>query len=96
VTLPQKLTITLNGVAYTLTLHWCTPANCWIMDLADQSGTALISGVPLITGLPLLAQYGYVGVPGEMFVQTDNNADEVPTFSSLGLNSHLYFVPKVA
>lgn len=95
-TLPQKIAVSLNGVAYQLTLYWCAPANCWVMDLADQNGNALISGTPLVTGLPLLVQYGYVGVPGDMFVQTDNDAYAVPTIDSLGLNSHLFFVPLAA
>jgi hypothetical protein len=91
--IPQKFSVALNGTAYQLTLHWCDPASCWIMDLADQSGNALISGVPLVTGLPLLQQYVYVGVPGDMFVQTDTNANEVPDFVGLGTTGHLYFVP---
>jgi hypothetical protein len=66
-----------------------------MMNLADQNENALISGVPLTTGLPLLKQYGYVGVPGDFFVQTDNDVYAVPTFDSLGRNGHLYFAPLV-
>ena len=95
-TLSQTFTVSLNGTAYALTLHWCSPANCWIMDLADQNNNPLISGIPLVTGLPLLKQYGYVGVPGDMFVQTDTDAYAVPTVNSLGVTSHLYFVPLAA
>lgn len=94
--LPQKFGVSLNGTAYNITLHWCDPAACWILDLADQNNNPLITGIPLVTGLSLLGQYGYVGVPGDMFVQTDTDAFEVPTVDSLGLTSHLYFAPLAA
>jgi len=72
-------------------LKWNTPASCWVADLANDDGVPVARGIPLVTGCDLLAQYGHLGLGGQMFVQTDHNADAVPTFSNLGSTGHLYF-----
>ena len=92
----QKLSVSLNGTAYQVTLHWCAPSACWVADIADQGGDPIVSGIPLVTGSPLLEQYAYLGIPGDLFVQTDFDAYAVPTFDNLGKTSHLYFVPLAA
>lgn len=93
---PQIKTIALAGVTYTLILHWCEPPQYWVLDIQDSVGTPIVSGLPLITGADLLNQYPYLGVGGMLVVQTDHDVDAVPTFSSLGLTGHLYFIPTVA
>lgn len=89
---PQTLTIPLNGVLYQLTLHWCDPAQCWILDIADNSGNPLVQGIAVVTGADLLEQFGYLNFGGQLIAQTDNNADEVPTFNNLGSTGNLFFV----
>jgi hypothetical protein len=89
---PQKLTISLAGVFYQLTVKWCQPAAAWILDIADALGNALVRGIPLITGTDLLAPYAYLGIGGHLVVQTDHDTLAVPTFDNLGDTGHLYFV----
>lgn len=89
---PQTFLVALAGVQYQFTLFWRDTTNGgWILDIADATGNPLITGMPLVTGVNLLAQYAYVGIPGELWVQTDA-ADAPPTYTNLGTESHLYFV----
>ena len=92
---PQTFQISLSGTFYQLTIHWCDPAQCWVMDIADQNLNAILNGVPLVTGHDLLEQFAYleIGPPGSfMEVQSDFDIDAVPTFASLGSTGHLYYV----
>lgn len=94
VSVPQTLQITLVGIAYTLTIYWCWPMQCWMMDMAlSSTGTYLIRGNPLVTGADLLAQFTYMGIPGQLIVQTDTETLAQPTFDNLGATAHLYFIP---
>lgn len=88
---PQRFTIALGGTTYRVDLLWRDPAPGWVIDIADSSGTPLVQGVPLVTGANLLEQYGHLGFTGGLHVQTDNDADAVPTLGNLGTTSHLYF-----
>jgi hypothetical protein len=90
---PQSFTAQLAGVSYQLTAQWRNAAEgCWILDIADAAGNPLVQGIPLVTGCDLLAQYRYLGIGGQLRVQTDNDPDAMPTFDNLGNASHLYFV----
>lgn len=89
---PQTFAIALAGITYNLTVKWSLQTGTWILDIADANNNALIQGIPLVTGCDLLAQYGYVGIGGQLRVQTDNDADALPTVDNLGEESHLYFV----
>jgi len=89
----QTFLISLAGVQYQMTLQWRDAVNNggWVLDIADSTGNPLISGIPLVTGVDLLAQYKYVGIGVELWVQTDA-ADVVPTYTNLGIQSHLYAI----
>lgn len=89
---PQRVRISLDGVGYVLTIKWCVPAACWVMDIAGEDNEPIAQGLPLVTGLGLLAQFEYLGISGELLVQSDNDADAVPTFDNLGTLGHLYHV----
>lgn len=89
---PQKLSLVLNGLTYNLTVRWCTPAQAWIMDIADVSDKPMITGMPLVTGADLLAQFAYKDIGGKLIVQTSNSPDTPPTFTNLGGDSQLYYV----
>lgn len=89
----QRFSVLLNEVTYIARVHWCDPSQCWVMDLADSNDVPILSGVPLITGADLLAQFAYLGIAGQMVVQTDTNVDAVPTYTNLGGTGHLYFLP---
>jgi hypothetical protein len=89
---PQTFLVSLVGAQYTFTLQWRDTMNGgWVLDIADASGKAIVSGIPLVTGVNLLAQYAYLGLNFELWVQTDA-ADAPPTYTNLGITSHLYAV----
>lgn len=89
----QTFQITLGGVQYQMTLIWrAAPQGGWVLDIADVQGNGIVSGIPLITGADLLEQYAYLGIGGELWVQTDGDAAAVPTYDNIGSTSHLYFV----
>lgn len=90
---PQRFLISLSGRTRQLTLSWCQPSSCWILDIADENGVAILAGAPVITGADLLAQFEYLGIGGAMIAQTDHDVDAVPTFDNLGDTGHLFFVP---
>lgn len=87
----QTFQIPLAGVTYSMTIKWNWTNASWILDIADASGNPLISGIPLVTGADLLEQYGYVGIGGSLYVQTDNEPNVVPGYSDLGITGHVYF-----
>lgn len=90
---PEAFQIALAGVTYKLNVAWRdAPQGGWFIDLSDSSGALIVGGVPLVTGADLLAQYAYLGIGGELWVQTDGDPAAVPTFDNLGSESHLYFV----
>ena len=91
---PQTFSIQLGQITYKLTVAWNDdPAmQCWVLDIADVNGNAIVSGIPLVTGADLLAQYAYLGIGGSLAVLTDGDDTAIPTYENLGVNSHLYFV----
>ena len=90
----QNFTIPLGILDYELTFRWNDQdEGGWYMDIADSTGNPLVQNIPLVTGADLLAQYKYLGIPGQLKVQTDHNTNAVPTYANLGSNSHLYFIP---
>lgn len=86
----QSFSISLAGQSFQMAVTW--RAAFWCLDIMDSSGGDLIKGVPLITGADLLAQYDYLGLGFSLYVGSDNPANENPTETDLGINSHLYAV----
>ncbi len=89
---PQSFRISLNGNIYQIQLYWNNVNQYWIMNILSSSGSPILQGIPLVTGCLLLSQFPYLGFPGDLFVQTANNPDEVPTFSGFGTSSQFYYV----
>lgn len=90
---PQKFAIQLGEQTYELRLQWNNaPTGGWVLDIFDENGEPLICGIPLVTGANLLEQFAYVGIVGELTVQTDFDINAVPTFENLGVNSHLFYI----
>jgi hypothetical protein len=97
ISVPQQVQVELVGISYLFTVTWCDPIQCWTMDIAlASSGAFLVRGIPLVTGADLLAQFVYLGIPGQLIVQSDNDTLAQPTFSNLGVTAHLYFIPFAA
>ena len=90
---PQQFTIQLAGVTYTMRVRWIdSVTGGWCLDIGDADNNPILSGVMLVTGADLLEQYAYLGFGGKLGVQTDNDLNAVPTYTNLGVNSHVYFV----
>jgi hypothetical protein len=94
----RTTTISLAGVTYTLNFYYNNtvyggglPNPCWLVDIEDQFGKAILTAVPLITGADLLSQFGYLGIGGALLCQSDFDPTVVPSFTSLGSTGHLYF-----
>ncbi len=43
----------------------------YVLDIADANGKPIVQGIPFVTGADLLAQYAYLGIGGQLIVQTD-------------------------
>jgi hypothetical protein len=88
---PQTLTVLLGNIYYQLNVQYRdTLEGGWFLDISDSTGVPLVQGIPMITGANLLEQYAYLGIDADLRVQTDNDPDAVPTYTNLGLTSHLY------
>lgn len=88
----ETFQIVMLGVMYNITSHWSAPAGCWLLDIASGAGVPIITSIPVITGTDLLEQHSYLGFGGGLRVQSDSAPDEVPTFVSLGVSGHVYFI----
>lgn len=88
---PQKFAVSLGGEVYNLNIYWNTVNQTWMLDINDSGNTPIVNGIQLVTGIGLLHQYQYLGFPGDMFIQTTNDPDALPTYSGMGINSNLYF-----
>lgn len=88
----QSFHITLGGTDYGLRLLWNAPDSVWLLDINDSNDVPILQGIPLVTGVDLLAQYDYLGISGQLVVQTDNDPNVVPTVDNLGITGRLYFV----
>lgn len=91
----QKFAVDLPGGTYSMSLAWNVPASCWVLDIADAFGAALVGGVPLVAGADLLAPYGYLGLGGGLLAMTDGDGEAPPTYENLGVTGRLYFVAEL-
>lgn len=89
---PQKLSITLAGVDYQMSVVWNASSFCWVADFASSEGVPIVAGVPFVTNADLFEQFKYLDLGGELRAQTDHAVTEPPTFLNLGVDGHLYFV----
>ena len=87
----QKFTTAINGVNYTIQTLWRDDAG-WVIDLLDSSGADIFTGIPLVTGVNLLAQFSYLNLGFGLAVICDDPAQDYPTKTDLGINSHLLAV----
>lgn len=100
----QQFPITLAGITYQMTVKWnsndasgldldAQDIGTWMMDLYDSTGTNLIvGGIPLVTGADIMAPFAYLGLGGQLVVQSSPLADTVPDFTTLGSTGQMYYV----
>lgn len=90
---PQRVSVQIAGVKYQFRLSYQdVPEGGWALDIADETGAALVNGLPLVTGANLLGQYQHLGIADQIGVLTTGDYDAVPTFTNLGGAAKLYAV----
>lgn len=89
---PETFFISLAGITYRFTTHWCPYASAWILDIASEAGDLIIGGIAIVTGVDLLDQYEYLAFGGRLEAQSDFDLTAVPTFDNLGSGGRLYFI----
>lgn len=89
----RTMTIALGGVTYGLRFYYAdAPEGGWAFDLSDVQGNPLLCGAPLVDGADILGQYGYLGVPGRLWLTNDVGSGPL-TYDNLGVTWHLLFEP---
>lgn len=89
---PQRLTVTLSGTPWFLTLSWNIPMGVWLLDFANANQEPVLSGVPLVAGCDILGQYQYLGFNGSLVAQSDASEFLPPDFNNLGTTARVLFV----
>lgn len=94
---PQVFQIVLAGVTYLMTSKWNDADEAgWVLDIADENDTPLACNIPLITGADCLEGLEYLGIQGELYVQSSaGDPAAIPTLNNLGVESNLYFATSV-
>lgn len=97
INIPQFFQIILSGVTYLMTSKWNdADGGGWLLDIADSNDTPIATNIPLITGADCLEGLEYLGIQGELYINssgTDSTA--VPTLTNLGIDSLLYYLTSV-
>lgn len=89
----QTFTIELGDTTYRFALNWRAATDGgWTLDIADSGGTAMVNGIPLLPGGDLLAPFKHLEIEGGLYVVTDGDPEEPPTFDNLGQTAHIYWV----
>lgn len=89
---PQKLSISLGGVQYRLTVRWNNVMQAWVLDIADIDSNDILTGLPIVPGVDMLGQFAHLNFGGMLIAQTDSDAGITPGFTTLGITGHLYWV----
>ncbi len=67
------------------------PEGGWVLDFADsETNTSIIANLPLITGRNIFDGLDYLEFGCSLYVYTDGNAEAVPTYENLGIESNVY------
>ena len=88
----QTFKVVLAGVTYTVSLNWSEIALAWVLDLADSSGSPILSGLTVVAGTDLLSPYQYMNLGGALVAATSGDIAQPPTFDNLGSTGNLYFI----
>lgn len=89
----QQMTVPIGERELTFRFAWAdSPDGGWFMDISSLDGTPLARGLPLTAGENILQQLDYLGIGGEIRVQTDADPLVEPTYDNLGLNGRVLLV----
>lgn len=88
----QEMQITLATQEYTVRFYWIdSPEGGWIIDIYDLTFEPLVRGLALTAGENVLQQFDYLGFPGAITVQVDEDPLLEPTFAGLGVTGRVMF-----
>lgn len=90
----QQFEISLLGITYNLMVVWNAAANAWILDILDALQVPVLTGIPIVTGVDLLGQHRHLNIGGGLVALSSPDQFDVPTLTSLGDSSQLYFVTR--
>lgn len=89
----QQIRIQLGEAEYIVRFGWGdTTDGGWFIDISNADGAPLVRGLALTAGENVLQQFGYLGIPGEIRVQTDADDLVEPTYANLGRNGKVLFI----
>lgn len=89
----QLIQIQLGEVEYRVRFGWGdTTDGGWFMDIADADDVPIVRGLALTAGENVLQQFDYLGIAGEIRVQTDGDDLVEPTYANLGSNGKVLFI----
>ena len=88
----QTFQINLAGTLYQLTLRYNAVHGSWMLDISTTDQQLIVGGIPLVTGVDLLEQYEYLGIKGQLFVQSTGDVMAIPGYNDLGGSGRLFFV----
>ena len=83
----QKITIKLGANTYILVFIW--RGIYYVMDVYDRNNNPIATGLPIVTGVDITNQLSYLNIVGKMEVLNDANTDNDPSYTDLGILSHL-------
>lgn len=89
----QKLSTTLSGIIYNMTLRYNRQLPGWILDVDDISGNPLARGIAAVCGVDLVNQLTSLGFPGAIMVQDSTNAQIDLSYDSLGTTGGVFYIP---
>jgi hypothetical protein len=89
----QQIRIQLGEADYVVRFGWGdTPDGGWFIDIADADAVPIVRGLALTAGENVLQQFNYLGIAGEIRVQTDGDDLVEPTYANLGSNGKVLFI----
>ena len=89
----QQFRVQLGGADYVVRFGWGdTTEGGWFIDIADADDAPIVRGLALTAGENVLQQFDYLGIAGEIRVQTDGDDLVEPTYANLGSNGKVLFI----
>ncbi|WP_458038696.1 phage baseplate plug family protein [Pantoea ananatis] len=86
----QQFSMAVKGSSYSFRVLWRDI--CWVLDISDGTGSAIISSIPLVTGTDLMEPFNHLGLGFSLLVVCDVPGQDYPTETDLGTRSHLYII----
>lgn len=83
----------LDGVTYTLELHWNARLEAWFLDVGDVDGNVLKHGIRVVVGWPLLFRAVDEDLPpGDLMAIDTSGQDAEAALNDLGGRVQLVYV----